>query len=301
MRKTCSTSTSPQEKGFCDRLKVDWGPTKWLFIILLRGEWTWMKVNRWQQGSRFFVSWKDWSCSSFLPKASTWKSVEEHIRCEFTLFNVVIIVTCHIDFLGTSFKLNVPHARTFWSWCVDPTAHVPVALYIMSSRQEPDSFLTPVSWRYISVKGFLYIIYLQTHEFYAISNVIIIWIYPAFLVFCVHSTCITLHFIAQTSGTAVASKYATFQLGRCRLDEFFGLRRCPLVAVDGVPWLIHWYILKISKHVGNRGLAVESVVKGFWCFSAVANKQLPCMTLYNLEWFNDAEEKCHARLLYKYL
>lgn len=37
------TSTCPQEKGFCDRLKVDWGPTKWPFKILLRGEWTWMK------------------------------------------------------------------------------------------------------------------------------------------------------------------------------------------------------------------------------------------------------------------
>ena len=103
-------------------------------------------------------------------------------------------------------------------------------------------------------KDFYIYIYLQTHEFYAISNVIIIWIYPAFLVLCVHSTCITLHFIAQTSGTAVASKYATFQLGRCRLDEFFGLRRCPLVAVDGVPWLIHWYIHPNMWGIGDLPL-----------------------------------------------
>lgn len=123
-------------------------------------------------------------------------------------------------------------------------------LYIMSSRQEPDSFLTPVSWRYIyyiSVEGFLYrptnsMPFLNWLSYILLT--ILLYYTHLFLFFVftdVHSTCITLHFIAQTSGTAVASKYATFQLGRCRLDEFFGLRRCPLVAIDAVPWITHWY------------------------------------------------------------
>ena len=128
-------------------------------------------------------------------------------------------------------------------------------LYIMSSRQEPDSFLTPVSWQYMSVEGFLYLFYIYRPTN---SMPFLMWLSykytHRFLFFCVHSTCITFHFIVQTSGTAVASKYATFQLGRCRLDEFFGLRRCPLVAVDGVPWLIHWYI-----HPNMWGIGVLSL------------------------------------------
>lgn len=231
------------------------------------------------------MSWKDWSCSSFLPKASTWKSVEEHFRCEFTLFNVVIIVTCHIDFLGTFFKLNVRHVRTFWSWCVDPTAHVPVAIIYHEqppgTRQFPyTSLLTVYFSRRISIDIYIYI---QTHEFYAISNVIIIWIYPPFLVFLCSQY---LHHIALHRADlrhCGCFKVCNLPTGPLPTGRVFWTSKMPAC---GSWWstLVNTLIYS-SKHVGNRGLAVESVVKGFWCFSAVANKQLPCMTLYNLEWF----------------
>ncbi len=78
---------------------------------------------------------------------------------------------------------------------------------------------------------------IKSHGFYALLNDIhTSYGIPAFFLFLVHTIYMTLLFIVQW-GTAVASKYAAFQLGRCRLDEFFGLRRCPLVAVDGASWI----------------------------------------------------------------